>query len=250
MSGGSERIVVDGPQRARPHRRPIAVGAAALLCAAVGVTACGVGTTDEVQQISPVELARVTPPTTVVASASSAEIETTEAPAASTPESAAVVASVAPASTTEVVTTTTAPPEPFTAYFVEGSRLVALPVDVPAGSRLRRQLAVLENGLTPAQMAQGVRTALPAGIIDSVHIGVTDVTVNLDNAQFDALEPSDQLLLVAQIVLTLTDEPGFHAVSFESDGQPMRVPRPNNIVLEPGEPVTRADYESMLAGPG
>ena len=63
------------------------------------------------------------------------------------------------------------------------------------------------------------------------------------------MEPSEQLLLVAQIVLTLTGDPGYTAVAFEIDGQPRRVPRPNNIVLEPGEPVTRADYESMLANP-
>ena len=147
------------------------------------------------------------------------------------------------------VTTTTAPPEPFTAYYVEGSELIPLTVDVPAGSRLRRQLQTLEDGLTSAELATGVRTAVTPGLIDRVLIGVSQVTVDLEDSQFDAMEPSEQLLLVAQIVLTLTGDPGYTAVAFESDGHPRRVPRPNNIVLEPGEPVTRADYESMLANP-
>ena len=87
------------------------------------------------------------------------------------------------------------------------------------------------------------------GVIDRVLIGVSQVTVDLEDSQFDAMEPSEQLLLVAQIVLTLTGDPGYTAVAFESDGRPRRVPRPNNIVLEPGQPVARADYESMLANP-
>ena len=85
---------------------------------AVGLGACGVGTTSHVEEISPVELARAVASTTVA--------EATSEPAAAT---APIPGTPAPAArprcrsttTTVPVTTTTAPPEPFTAYFVEGS---------------------------------------------------------------------------------------------------------------------------------
>ena len=229
----------------RPTQAWAAVGVGAVVLV-VGLGACGVGTTSHVEQISPVELARAVPSTTVAEAtsepvAATASIPGTQAPADETP--------LQVTTTTVPVTTTTAPPEPFTAYYVEGSELIPLTVDVPAGSRLRRQLQTLEDGLTQAELATGVRTAVTPGVIDRVLIGVSQVTVDLDDSQFDAMEPSEQLLLVAQIVLTLTGDPGYTAVAFESDGHPRRVPRPNNIVLEPGEPVTRADYESMLAHP-
>jgi spore germination protein GerM len=228
---------------------PARAGTALLVAAvvlAVALGACGVGTTSHVEQISPVELARAVPSTTVTGSTSEPVAVTVSMPDTS---AAAEVTPLQVTTTTVPVTTTTAPPEPFTAYFVEGSELIPLTVDVPAGSRLRRQLRTLEDGLTPAELATGVRTAVPAGVIDRVQIGLSQVTVDLDDSQFDAMEPSEQLLLVAQIVLTLTGDPGYTAVAFESNGQPRRVPRPNNIVLEPGEPVMRADYESMLANP-
>ena len=63
-------------------------------------------------------------------------------------------------------------------------------------------------------------------MIDRVLIGVSQVTVDLEDSQFDAMEPSEQLLLVAQIVLTLTGDPGYTAVAFESDGQPPTRPPP------------------------
>jgi spore germination protein GerM len=52
---------------------------------------------------------------------------------------------------------------------------------------------------------------------------------------------------LAQIVLTLTNLPGIVNVLFTIDGDPLRVFQRNDELTEPGEPVTREDYEELLA---
>ena len=257
--GGGARFVVRLPEPTpivrRRHRgrlvtRPTRAWAAVVVGAvvlAVGLGACGVGTTSHVEEISPVELARAVPSTTVSEATSEPVAATASIPG--TPASAAATP-LQVTTTTVPVTTTTAPPEPFTAYFVEGSELIPLTVDVPAGSRLRRQLQTLEDGLTPAELATGVRTAVTPDLIDRVLIGVSQVTVDLEDSQFDAMEPSEQLLLVAQIVLTLTGDlratpPSPSRATASRDASPARTTSCSNRASRS----RAADYESMLANP-
>lgn len=72
------------------------------------------------------------------------------------------------------------------------------------------------------------------------------VTVQLSDA-FAALPPTEQLLLLGQVVLTLT-EAGAEAVQVtNAEGVPVAVPLPDGRVLE--GPATRADYAALTAGP-
>ena len=53
--------------------------------------------------------------------------------------------------------------------------------------------------------------------------------------------------MVAQIVLTITDVPGIEEVVFTTDGEPLRVYQRDDELTDPGEPVTRDDYQELLA---
>ena len=65
-------------------------------------------------------------------------------------------------------------------------------------------------------------------------------------AEFAELGSDRQLLAIAQLVLTLTSRPGVGQVAFTLDTAPIDVPRADGTITS--DPVTRADYASMLAG--
>ncbi len=93
-----------------------------------------------------------------------------------------------------------------------------------------------------------MRTALAPGLISGVARWGTDgARVTFDAGLFDSVDDADQLLMVGQIVLTLTDQAGIDEVNFTLDGEPIRVFRGDNTLSEPGEAVGRDDYELLLA---
>jgi hypothetical protein len=221
-----------------------------LLAATVVVASCGIGATDQVDEVDPDILARLEPTSTTTVMT---EPPTSSPPTA--PESSP--APTPPGSGDEPTTTTTAPPttvpepattvssEPLSLYFIDGSRLVRIPVDVPESTSLRGQLRQLEEG-PPADLAeQGVRTAVPPDLVRGLEISNDYVTVNLDEALFSGIEDLDQRLIIGQIVLTLTYDLGFENVRFTLDGEPLRVFREDGTLGEPGETVGWNDYAGL-----
>lgn len=82
---------------------------------------------------------------------------------------------------------------------------------------------------------------------------VGDVTLTAGVAHVDLLPPitllggDEQLLAIAQLVCTLTGQPGVGPVSFTLDGASVDVPRDDGSLTS--EPVSRDDYADLLEGP-
>lgn len=132
---------------------------------------------------------------------------------------------------------------PVTLYLVGDGGVVgvahhlASPVD--AGS----VLDYLFDGIDPR--AVGLRTSIPDGT-ELLGMVVEGTTARIDlTRDFAAVGGEEELLAVAQVVLTLTDLPEIEAVSFELEGVPTDVPRADGALT--GRPVTAADYRTLAA---
>lgn len=139
-------------------------------------------------------------------------------------------------------------------WFAADGRLV--PYAAPAADPLT--VASLVEGLAagPPRPDAGVRSLVldPGGSgplvtvpEDQVTLAPSGtVTVQLSDA-FAALPPTEQLLLLGQVVLTLTGA-GAQAVQVtDAQGVPVAVPLPDGRVLE--GPASRADYAALTAVP-
>lgn len=151
-------------------------------------------------------------------------------------------------------TTTTAPADvPVTVYFVAatGQKLTAAQRTVPTDNALSTVLRALLGGPTTVEETYGVRTAISA----DVHLvrarperptGTTGV-VTLDfNQAFGQISGTQQVLAVAQIVLTTTSYMGSgYGVQFQIAGVPTDVPTASGAQV--AGPVRRTTY-AALAG--
>jgi len=143
-----------------------------------------------------------------------------------------------------LVPTTVAGPvtEPVELCFVRDGRLAPLvrPLDAPVDA----EDAVAALAVPPTDEADTVRTALadPQLIRDiAVVAGVARVDLRASIAE---LGGDDQLLAVAQVVCTLTAQPGVGQVVFSLEGVPAEVPRGDGSVVS--QPVSRDDYAPLL----
>ena len=130
--------------------------------------------------------------------------------------------------------------------FVRESRLV--PVTRPVlDVTPQRALQDLLGGPTPAERAVGLSTALPAEA-GPVSVDVVGSTASVDIGG-GVLESgrSDQVLALAQVVVTLDALPQVDAVRFLSEGQVLPVPRADGAISE--DPLTADDYRPLLAPP-
>lgn len=220
--------------------------AAALLGLLAG---CGFSSTDTVEEFRPEELAALDDTTTTATTTTEPVPETGPAETPPPPsDESPVVSGVAPSpATTTGPPPSTAATADVTLYFISGSQLVAVdvPIEEPFGER--RVLDALAAGPPAAEFAAGIRTAVPADLIRAVRIAGDQVVVDLNGDLLRSIESDAQRPMIAQIVLTLTGTDGFDGVLFTTDGEPLRVYRRDNALSERGEPVTRRDYEELLA---
>lgn len=233
-------------------RAPVAIATAAVV-AVLALSACGIGSSDAVEEMEPDELAALDQTTTTSSTTTTVEAVPTTEPEGtsadsvdSVPPHSGVVESSDVTVTTALPTSSTDPTREVMLYFVDGSQLVAVDVDVPASDALRRQLDALGLGPPAEDFEHGLRTAVPAGLIIGLEIRGDRVTVNFDGEIVNRVEAPDQLHMVAQIVLTLTGDMGYDEVRFTTDGEPMRVFRDDNSLSEPGQMLTRDDYAALL----
>jgi spore germination protein GerM len=137
--------------------------------------------------------------------------------------------------------------EAVTLFFARDGRLV--PVSRPLKRPVTPEalLGALREGPTTAEVAAGVRSALPAlRAFRSISLAGGTATVDLV-PRFTSLSSTDQLLALAQIVYTLTARPGIGQVRFTLQGASTEVPRANGSLTSAA--VSRDDYAS-LAGSG
>ncbi len=132
-------------------------------------------------------------------------------------------------------------------YLARGGRLLPTGRSLPPPLTLERLLRSLGRGPTSPEVTAGIRTALP------IEDAQTDVTVQRGTATVDLpasftnLSQPDQVLALAQIVYTLTGQPGIGQVQFMLDGTTADIPRADLSLT--ATPVTRDDYLA-LAPPG
>ncbi len=128
-------------------------------------------------------------------------------------------------------------------YLARGGRLLPTARRLPPPLTLERLLRSLGRGPTSPEVAAGIRTALP------VEDTPTDVTVQRGTATVDLpasftnLSRPDQVLALAQIVYTVTGQPGIGQVQFTLDGTTTDIPRADLSLT--ATPVTRDDYLAL-----
>ena len=205
----------------------------AACCSLVG---CGIGSSDAVEEIEPEELAALDQTSTT-----STTIPETVPPIETTPGSVALT------TTTVGTPTSTVPTEDVTLYFVSGSQLIAVESPVPLPAQERAILRALAAGPPAEEFEAGVRNAVPVELIRGTRQVGIRITIDFRGEPFRGIDSEDQRLMVAQIVLTITDVPGIEEVVFTTDGEPLRVYQRDDELTDPGEPVTRDDYQELLA---
>jgi hypothetical protein len=118
--------------------------------------------------------------------------------------------------------------------------LVAATREVAVPASPTQVLAALLAGPTATESAAGVQSFLThAGLQATVTQAGPVATVHFTDSPIQVVGP-DQTLAVAQVVYTLTQQPGITGVSFEIGGKPVEVPTAAGAQV-PG-PVGRADY--------
>jgi len=118
--------------------------------------------------------------------------------------------------------------------------LVAATREVAVPASPSQVLGALLAGPTATESAAGVQSFLTgAGVQATVTQSGTVVAVRFNVNPIQVVGP-DQTLAIAQVVYTVTQQPGVAGVTFEIDGKPIEVPTAAGAQV-PG-PVGRADY--------
>lgn len=139
----------------------------------------------------------------------------------------------------------------------EPSRLRPVPRDVQPDTT-SSVLQALFDGLTTAEQARGLRTAIPEGtqLLDASTRPDGTARVNLNDAIFDASGEA-QIDAVAQIVYAATSVPGTTQVDLLVNGQPRGWPRGDGSAEEGAltrymypdlDPTSRPDYPPFPVG--
>lgn len=130
-------------------------------------------------------------------------------------------------------------------YLVRDDALVHVTRDLPSPPSLTSIFDSLLGGVTNEERQANLRTAIPP---DTETISITEdgsvLRVDL-NSEFAAVGGEEEILAVAQIVLTATSVEGVDQVAFQLEGVPTDVPVASGALSV--DPVGAADYESLVA---
>ena len=158
-----------------------------------------------------------------------------------------------PATPADDTTTTTAAPTGVVrpVYLVAEDGLVAVErtLDDPSPEVL---IAELVNGPSQTERDDGLSSPLADGgdddvdeqLIAAVELARGVATVDLATG-FTSLPSDRQVGAIAQIVLTLTAQPGIGQVAFTLEASPVDIPRADGTTTT--DPLARSDYRDLLA---
>ncbi|MBL7259741.1 GerMN domain-containing protein [Paractinoplanes lichenicola] len=104
------------------------------------------------------------------------------------------------------------------------------------------QLSSLVSGPTPAERNAGLTTKLSGLVLTARGITGAVATVEVPDVGESGAR-SDESLLFAQMVCTLTARPDVAEVRFTRDGQPLEVPLPDGSLT--GSPLGSSDYADL-----
>ena len=155
---------------------------------------------------------------------------------------------LAPSTTTTSTTSTTMPPvipdRVVDICLVQGDGVLPVERTLQRRRTLDEVVEALRRGPSPEEVRFGLSSAIPAPeAVGTVSLAGGQATVAL-GVQFAAAPAPAQLLAIAQLVCTLTGQPGVGRVQFLFDSQPVQVPLPDGS-LAAGS-VSRDDYAPLL----
>lgn len=136
--------------------------------------------------------------------------------------------------------------ESVSVYLVRDDHLVHATRDLPFPAEPDEILVSLFEGLTAPEERADLRTSIPPGtrILGMVREGEV---LRLDlSRDFAAVGGEEEILAVAQIVLTATSIDGLELVAFQLDGVPTDVPVASGALSV--EPVGSEDYLELTLG--
>ncbi len=143
--------------------------------------------------------------------------------------------------TTSSTTPSSAPSVDETIFLVAGQNVTPVLREVPLPANLSQIITAVLYGPTAAESASGLQSFV---VSQSNRVSATTTngiaTVDFSTNPFQVVGQS-QILGVAQVVFTATEQPGVLGVLFQIAGQPIDVQTSPGENLVPG-PVTRADY--------
>jgi hypothetical protein len=130
-------------------------------------------------------------------------------------------------------------------FLVQAEQLVKA-VRPARSSDLRNTLDLLLAGPREAELAAGLRTAIsPQTTVRSARLEGDTAVVDL-NAALVEVGGQEQILAVAQIVLTATAVPGVRQVRVLLEGQAVEVPRADGTLSS--EALRPEDYQTLVKG--
>ena len=132
-------------------------------------------------------------------------------------------------------------------YFVSANRVVRSERQIVSPATPTQVVETLLRGLDSAAQTAGLRSALPRGTNATVEVRRGIARVSAVAPFLSELEPLDQRLAIAQLVLTLTRRPCIGQVIFVVDGAEISVPRGGGDLTVAGTPVTYDDYLAVLS---
>lgn len=154
----------------------------------------------------------------------------------------------APTTTTPVVVPTTVTGTTYEnadLFFVKSSSLVRVRIEIPSPTDLQGVFTALVSGL-PDPAHTKIKTLLPAAFAANIEVVGGVANVNSKRGYLDSIKPNEQRLAIAQIVLTLTSQPGIGQVTFSVGGKSIGVPRGRGDIAGAGTPVTFDDYKMLI----
>ncbi len=131
-------------------------------------------------------------------------------------------------------------------YLVRDDQLVHVTRDLPSPATLETILESLVSGETEPEDRAGLRSSIPVGtVLLAIRVDEGVAHVNL-SSDFAAVGGEQELLAVAQVVLTASRFDGVDGVVFELDGVRTDVPLPSGALAT--DPVTQDDYGELVDG--
>lgn len=131
-------------------------------------------------------------------------------------------------------------------FFVENASLIRVQLEIPSPTNLQGVFVALVTGLPDPDRSKA-RTLLPPAFAANIDVVGGVANVNSKSGYLDSIKPNEQRLAIAQIVLTLTSQPGIGQVTFSVGGKPIGVPRGRGDIAGAGIPVTFDDYKMLLS---
>jgi len=139
------------------------------------------------------------------------------------------------------------PPEDLAAvsvYLIRDAVLVPVTRDLPVPTTLEKTLESLLSRVSQPEERANLRTAIPPGT-RLLGVEVQDATDRLNlSSDFASVGGEEELLAVAQIVLTATSTDGVTSVEFELEGVPTDVPVASGALSV--EPVSADQYDELI----